>query len=191
MRDDARHRSYSDERRDEQLVDAINRGDQAAFEQLYLRYRDWVVALAYRFTGDRELALDVLQDVFVYFVRRFPGFELRGKVKTFLYPAVRHTAIAIQSRSRRMRSMTEVGDPSDASTVFDAGATEDRERLAEAVASLPAAQREAVLLRFGDGLSIEEIATAVEAPIGTVKSRLHHALATLRDDPRARDAIRE
>ncbi|MCK4872020.1 MAG: RNA polymerase sigma factor [Phycisphaerales bacterium] len=170
---------------------AINRGDHSAFEVLYLRYRDWVVALAYRFTGDRELALDVLQDVFVYFVKRFPGFELHGKMKSFLYPAVRHTAIAIQSKSRRMKPMTKVGDQVDVSTVFDAEAIEGREQLAEAVSALPARQREVLLLRFGGGLSIEEIAAAVDVPTGTVKSRLHHALASLRNDPRARDVLGE
>jgi DNA-directed RNA polymerase specialized sigma24 family protein len=61
-----------DSRSDIELVAAVNRGDENAFEALYLRHRDWVVALAHRFTGDSELALDVLQETFLYFLKKFP-----------------------------------------------------------------------------------------------------------------------
>src|SRR5437773_11456375 len=74
-----------DPRSDQQLIAAINDGDADAFEVLYRRYRDWVANLAYRFTGDRELALDVLQETFLYFLRKFPGFILTAQLKTFLY----------------------------------------------------------------------------------------------------------
>ena len=51
---------------DEQLIEAINRGEGEAFESLYYRYRDWVYNIAWRFTANREDALDVLQDTFIY-----------------------------------------------------------------------------------------------------------------------------
>ena len=62
-----------DARTDQELVALANGGDASAFEVLYLRYRDWVVNLAFRFTGDRDLALDVLQETFLYFLKNFPG----------------------------------------------------------------------------------------------------------------------
>src|SRR2546426_7735509 len=93
-----------DPRSDQQLIAAINGGDTDAFEVLYHRYRDWVVNLAYRFTGDRELALDVLQETFLYFVKKFPGFKLTAQLRTFLYPAVRNLSTGIRRKAERYRS---------------------------------------------------------------------------------------
>ncbi len=86
-----------DEPGDLELVAAANRGEVEAFEALYRRYRDWVVSLAYRYTRDRELSLDVLQETFLYVLGKFPGFELRSEMKTFLYPTVRHLSVAMPS----------------------------------------------------------------------------------------------
>ena len=94
----------SDSRSDRELIAAINDGDANAFEVLYYRYRDWVVNLAWRFTEDRELALDVLQETFLYLVRKFPGFKLTALFKTFLYPAVRHLSIAARRKAARLQS---------------------------------------------------------------------------------------
>src|SRR5690348_6654700 len=88
-----------DARSDLELVAAINDGDAAAFEVLYLRYRDWVAGLAYRFTGDSDTALDVLQETFLYFLKKFPGFRLTANLKTFLYPAVRNLSIAARRKA--------------------------------------------------------------------------------------------
>ena len=86
-----------DPRSDGQLIDAINRGAhgggaRAAFEVLYRRHRDWVVSLAYRFTGNRDDALDVMQETFIYLLGKFPGLALTAKLTTFLYPVVKHIA---------------------------------------------------------------------------------------------------
>jgi len=93
-----------DARSDEALVDAANQGEAAAFEALYYRHRDWVVRLAWRFTADREDALDVLQETFAYFAKKFPGFRLRAKVTTFLYPVVRNLSMNIRRKRRRFVS---------------------------------------------------------------------------------------
>jgi RNA polymerase sigma-70 factor (ECF subfamily) len=94
----------SDSRSDQELIAALNDGDSHAFEAWYYRYRDWVVSLAYRFTSDRDLALDVLQETFLYFVRKFPGFRLTAQLKTFLYPAVRNLSIAARRKANRFQS---------------------------------------------------------------------------------------
>ena len=166
-----------DERSDEALIAAVNRGEAAAFEVLYYRYRDWVVNLAYRLTGDRELALDVLQETFLYWSKKFPGFELRARVTTFLYPAVRNLSIAARRKLARLQGDMAVLEslPAPEGKV---GAQED---LAAALAQLPEEHREVLLLRFIDGFELGEIAVAMEIPLGTVKSRLHYALRTLRE----------
>src|SRR6516162_9556790 len=90
-----------DSRNDQQLVARINAGDAAAFEVLYFRHRDWVVNLAHRFTGNEDLALDVMQETFLYLLRKFPGFHLTANLKTFLYPAVKNLSIAAARKARR------------------------------------------------------------------------------------------
>ncbi len=94
---------------DQQLIDLINGGDHSAFETLYLRYRDWTVRLRGVFTGHEEDAMDVLQDVFTYLAKKFPGFRLTAAMTTFLYPAVRNLSIAARrKRSRAVSSDVEL-----------------------------------------------------------------------------------
>ena len=179
----------TDPRSDQDLVAAVNRGETGAFEVLYRRHRDWVVRLAYRCTADRDDALDVLQETFAYLLRRFPGFRLTAAMTTFLYPVVKHVSISLLRKRGR-----EVSDDALIQAVADepgddAGAR--RAELAAMMASLPPAQREVVLMRFVDGMSLAEIAAALGIPAGTVKSRLHHALAALRNDPRTRAYFEE
>lgn len=178
---------HDDPRSDEALVAAANGGDAAAFEALYRRHRDWAMALAYRVSRDPDLAADVVQETFLDWLRRFPGFELRAQVRTFLHPIVRHTAIRLAQRRRRDgggRAPEEL--PADPSRATGADAN-----VVAALAELTEGQREVMILRFADGLSLAEIATALGVPLGTVKSRLHHALAALRGDPRTRDLLDE
>ena len=174
-----------DARSDLELVAAINSGDADAFEVLYLRYRDWVVGLAYRFTGDSDTALDVLQETFLYFLKKFPGFRLTANLKTFLYPAVRNLSIAARRKAARFQSsepeLAQI-EQTPSPEVFCAPKSE----LEAALSSLPEEQREVLLLRFVDNLKLSEIAEAADLPLGTVKSRLHNALQALREDPRTR-----
>src|SRR5262245_61950240 len=101
---DAPDEKPADSRSDSELVAAINRGDADAFEALYRRHRDWVVNLAYGFVGDRDQALDVLQETFLYLLRKFPGFRLTAQLTTFLYPAVRNLSIAARRKTQRYQS---------------------------------------------------------------------------------------
>ena len=169
-----------DERPDQALIAAANAGDRTAFESLYLRYRDWAYSLGLRFCNDHHDACDVVQETFLYFLGKFPGFELRCQVKTFLYPAVRNLSIKRAQKRRRMESVDELAlDPEGAVDATDE--MNPRQRLVHMVKDLPEAQREVVLLRFADDLDLAEIAEALDIPLGTVKSRLHHALKKLRD----------
>jgi RNA polymerase sigma-70 factor (ECF subfamily) len=171
---------------DRELIAAINGGDAAAFEILYFRYRDWVAGLAFRFTGDSDAALDVLQETFLYVLRKFPGFQLTANFKTFLYPAVRNLSIASRQKAERYQASEEAlkqleNTPGPAGTDSAAGDLE------AVLAELPEEQREVILLRFVDGLSLRDIAEAMQIPLGTVKSRLHNALQTLRQSERTKD----
>lgn len=170
-----------DPRSDEQLIRDISSGDLAAFDVLYYRYRDWVFSLAYRFTLHHEDALDVLQETFGYLCRKLPNLALTASMKTFLYPAIRNIAIEL----RRKRKKVPTDEHIDAVPAPPAP-RDDRADLAAALGSLASMHREVVLLRYVDDFSIEEIAQMVQIPVGTVKSRLHHALQMLREDARVR-----
>jgi RNA polymerase sigma-70 factor (ECF subfamily) len=172
----------NDSRSDAQLVAALNGGDASAFDALYYRYRDWVVRLARRFTGSDDDALDVLQEAFAYLFRKFPGFVLSAKMTTFLYPVVRNLSIAIRHKRGRERGEDAIIDPPAAPSI----AGDDRSDLALLMRALPEGQREVVLMRFVDGMSLGEIAEALGIPQGTVKSRLHNALAAMKSDERVR-----
>jgi RNA polymerase sigma-70 factor, ECF subfamily len=174
-----------DARTDLELVAAINGGDATAFDSLYFRYRDWVVGLAYRWTGDADLALDVLQETFLYVLKKFPGFRLTANFKTFLYPAVKHLSLGARRKSDRYRSAGAELDSLEHMVAPDC--SERGGELAQVMQSLSEQHRETLLLRFVDGLSLGEIATALDIPLGTVKSRLHFALSALRQDPRTKE----
>ncbi len=176
---------FVDHRTDADLVAALNRGDLSAFDALYARYRDWVVRLARRFTGNDADALDVLQETFSYLLRKFPGFHLTAAMTTFLYPVVKHLALAAKRKTMRL-----VADDVAVQSMRDESAddpADSRSELSAVLAALPDTHREVLLMRFVDGLSLAEIGAALGIPVGTVKSRLHNALNTLKADPRTHE----
>ncbi len=169
-----------DMRTDQQLVDAINSGNADAFDLLYYRHRDWTMRLAMRFTGHHDDALDVLQETFAYFARKFPGFVLTAALTTFLYPAVRNFSIA--ARKKRHRSS---GGDDHLLLISEPVVSESssRDEMAVSLAALSEAHREILLMRFVDDMTQPEIAAALDLPLGTVKSRLHHAILAARQLP--------
>ena len=179
-----------DPRSDEALVDICNHGDArtagAAFEALYLRHKDFVLRVALRFAPDIDAALDVLQDTFVQLLRRFPpageGITLSARLTTLLYPIAKNAAITAARKAGRFPVADDI-------TPEDVPAPPDRDGgdLGRIFASLPPGQREALTLRFVDGMSLDEIAQALDIPEGTVKSRLHGGIANLRDSPQLKD----
>jgi len=166
---------------DEELIAGINSGDERAFEALYHRHREWVFRMAWRITGSEHLAEDVLQEVFRYFLGKFPGFELRCRLRTFLYPAIRNLALASLRKSRRFVGGEE-GDRALDQLTSPASEPSGHHDFHRIVAGLTPDHREILLLRFIDGMTLPEIAELTGVPPGTAKSRLHHALAALRGD---------
>ena len=171
---------------DEQLVELCNRGDgdeaTAAFGVLYKRHRDFVLRVALRLTDDREIVADALHDVFAYLLKQFPppgaGLTLTARLTTYLYPIAKNSTLSLLRKSKRLAPADIEPDALAAIEVDTSG--DDIDRL---LASLPLERREVLQLRFVDGMSLEEISRALEIPIGTIKSRLHKAIAVLREDP--------
>jgi RNA polymerase sigma-70 factor (ECF subfamily) len=171
-------RSDQSESSERSLIQQANAGDAAALSALYLLHRDWVVGLAFRMIGSREDALDVLQETFLWFFQRLP-IEPGASLRSFLYPAVKHRCIDLARRRAKVVPLHgEIELPWDGG--LDDG---DFQRL---VARLSVEQREVVTLRFAAGMQLDEIAAALAIPVGTVKSRLHHALEKLTPEVSAR-----
>jgi RNA polymerase sigma-70 factor (ECF subfamily) len=164
---------------DNELVKLANKGVEKAMNTLYFRYRDWVYGLAFRLCGNREDSQEILQEVFIYFFNKFPGFELRSSLKTFLYPVVKNTTI---SNIRKKRKVIPIDD-SIAQSIPDESLDWDAElrNLSEYMEGFSKEDKELVLLRFYDELQLSEISEVFKVPVGTIKSRLNRLLARLRE----------
>jgi len=129
--------------------------------------------------------LDVLQETFLALAKKFPGFQLTAKLQTFLYPVIRNLAIAARRKAGRLQLDAGKAAESDSvapETTIPGG----EEQLSAALSALGREHRDVLLLRFVDDLSLGEIAEILGIPLGTVKSRLHNALKTLREDARTK-----
>ena len=138
---------------DRLLIAAARDGDERAFEDLYHRYRGYVLIVAARFGLSGDDALDVLQETFFYFFRTLPRFELRARFSTFLYPVVKNLTLKKKAKGSRLLSFSNGGIDIDALRAPE-GAEDWRCRIIETVNTLPSQQREVVLLRFVDGMSL-------------------------------------
>ncbi|MCA9312532.1 MAG: sigma-70 family RNA polymerase sigma factor [Phycisphaerales bacterium] len=168
---------------DADLIARFNQGDDEAFRLLYHRHRDWAWRLAWRFTAREADAADVVAEAFTYLVGRRGNLHLTARFTTFLYPVIRNLAFAANRRRRRIGPLT-LQDHVDDSLPDPAGT--GHPGLAAALDTLGDDHREVVLLRFVHDMALADIAAALEIPVGTVKSRLHTALARLREHPATR-----
>ncbi len=173
------------------LVRRAQHGEIAAFNTLVIRHQNAAYSLALRFLRTREAAEDVTQEAFVRAWRAIDTF--RGeRFRSWLLRIVANAARdELRRRKRRpQRSLDETWDDSDMASIDPvepglgpqerAEQTELRGVLERAIAELPEEWRMVVLLSDVHGMSYEEIADAVDAPLGTVKSRLSRARARLR-----------
>ncbi len=173
------------------LVQRAQGGEIAAFNTLVIRHQNAAYSLAMRFLRSREAAEDVTQEAFVRAWRAIDTF--RGdRFRSWLLRIVANAARdELRRRKRRpQRSLDETWDDPDMASIDPvepglgpqerAEQTELRGVLERALAELPEEWRMVVLLSDVHGMSYEEVADAVDAPLGTVKSRLSRARARLR-----------
>ena len=161
-------------------------GDLGALDQLYEHYGAMSFSIAYRITGDRAAAEDVVQEAFLGVWRNAARYaDARGTVRTWLLSIVHHRAI---DAVRRRRPTTELPETETllpgALTVPDTWAEVvvglDRAAVQAALARISDVQREAIELAYFSGLTQTEIAERTGVPLGTVKGRLRLGLQGLR-----------
>lgn len=167
------------------MTDLINEwqsGDKAAFEALFRQYERLVFKNAYLITGIREEAEDILQEVFISVWRSRHTFDPnKGRLTTWLHRITVNKCLERQ-RKKKLASVSLEGlDLPETQLSNDILVSrQEYERLIEAMNSLDTKHRAVLVLRYFDDLSYEEIAQAVGIPLGTVKSRINHALKLLR-----------
>jgi RNA polymerase sigma factor (sigma-70 family) len=150
----------------------------ADFQTAFDEHKDAVYRFAWRMTNSATVAEDIAQDVFLLLLRQPDRFNpTRGPLRAFLLGVARNLAL---KRWRDEHRWEELNDEQCLAEPVNVERREIAEIVGEAIRSLPPLQREALILAEYEELSLEEIATAVEAEIGTVKSRLHRARENLR-----------
>jgi RNA polymerase sigma-70 factor (ECF subfamily) len=187
------------EQSDEQLLLAYrDRQERRAFEELVHRYEKELYSYLRRYLGDAVMAEDVFQATFLQVHLKCHQFESDKRVRPWLYTIATNQAIDAQRRNKRhqMVSLDRQNAPDGEDDVrslvqllvnkvtgpdAQMEATERRNWIREAVASLPESLRSAVTLIYYQGLKYREAADVLSIPVGTVKSRLHSAIVKLNE----------
>jgi RNA polymerase sigma-70 factor (ECF subfamily) len=168
---------------DRELIHPLKSADSAAFEEAVGRWNSYVLSLAYRLIGDRQLAEDIRQDVFVRLWRSAVALEAESSLSTWLYRVTvnrcRDELRSSRSRSRILDVHREPVRLADASGSSGEDRAERSQDIARAVLSLPVAEREAVVLRHYHDLTFSEVAEILGSPVSTVKSRVLSGLRRL------------
>lgn len=169
----------------------MDRGEIAALEQVYDRYSALVYSVSYRVLIDRQLAEDVVQEVFLRLWRRPSSYDPeRGRFISWLMSVTRNRALDEQRRiSRRRRVEHRDEAPTHQLASQDAGddpqlgveLAERRQAVREAMTRLPPAQRRVLELAYFSGLTQVEIAERTGDPLGTVKTRVRLGMQKLRE----------
>ena len=170
---------------DEFLLQKAVNGDQAAFLELYDRYRQPIFRFAYRLVGSVEIAEDVTHDCFLSLIRKPENFRPeRASLKTYLFAAARNLALKHFRDTGREAGLDEIAEePKDSSRRGPLRRLLDEElatKVRDAILSLPPLQREALVLFEYEDLSLAEIGAIVGADSNTVKARLFRARDKLR-----------
>ena len=180
-------RQEADEAReptDEQVLEAVGRGDDDALGELYDRFGRLAFRLAFRILRDRALAEDAVQEAFLAVWRSADAYKReRAKPSTWILTVVHRRAVDIVRReqSRRGEPLEVAPEPSVGAADEDAVLRDRRAAVQAALTELPGDQRQALELAYYGGLTQSELAERLGVPLGTVKSRMFAGLGRLRE----------
>lgn len=159
-------------------------GSQSAFEQIVRRYQRPIISLIARMTGDWALAEDLAQETFVKAFRSLAAFDTTRRLSSWLFRIAHNTAIDAMRRNRPAQAALDPGTPAlldaapEPAMPPEPDPIEQRElghALEAAMAELRPDQRAAIVLRYENGLSFDEIGTVLGVPEVTARSHVHRA----------------
>ena len=175
------------------VAEGLKRQDPGLLDQLIVRYQHRLLRYLLFLTGNREMAEDLFQEVWMRVLTRGGQFNGKARFETWLFAIARNLVID-QRRKRTMSSLDELfeaGGEDDRPLAFEVpdhepgpfdrmSNVEDRDQIAAALLQLDTLYREVLVLRFHEELSLEEIAKVTRAPLSTVKSRLYRGMASIK-----------
>ncbi|MHB8529253.1 MAG: RNA polymerase sigma factor [Caulobacteraceae bacterium] len=164
---------------DLELVALAAAGGRAAFGELVRRHSSAVRALMRRMGADPALADDLAQDAFIIAFEQITDFRAEGTFQAWLKRIAARLYLKRWHRQARIQLMAETPDPAE-SADLNPRQLADRIDLDAALRALPASERLCITLTYGGGLSHSEAATALNAPLGTVKSHVKRGLDRLK-----------
>jgi RNA polymerase sigma-70 factor (ECF subfamily) len=166
-----------------ELIAQAQHGDRSAFGELARRHYTSVISVVYRVCGDPQLAEDAAQEAFIRAWLNLPTYQPRASLRNWLFRIATNVALDLLRRERHLA-------PDDLEDLHLADSNPDPETaqgqieqtalVQQAVLALPPASRAVLVLREYEGLSYQEIAAALDIPVGTVMSRLSYARSLLR-----------
>jgi RNA polymerase sigma-70 factor (ECF subfamily) len=168
------------------LVERCRSGDESAFQELVDRYKDLVFALIARTVQDRSRAEDLAQEVFLRIHGGLPYFRGEARLSTWIYRIVANLCVQEHTRPAATVSLDALNDDASRPRVARAAADrqfgdlELRDRLEKAIARLPAHYRLVIAAHYLRGVQYEDLAEALNLPLGTVKTQLRRAKQQLR-----------
>jgi len=172
--------------RERELVDRCRRDEQGAFEELVDHFKSLVFALIARTVADRSRAEDLAQDVFLRVHRGLPYFRGEARLSTWIYRIVINVCSQERSTAHGAAMHTSLDDPN--SHVATPSTVDRRfsdfelhDRLEKAIQQLPPQYRILIAGHYLQGLQYEDLADAMNLPLGTVKTQLHRAKRQLRE----------
>jgi RNA polymerase sigma-70 factor (ECF subfamily) len=167
------------------LVKRCRSGDDAAFRELIERYKNLVYGVILRTVDDRSSADDLAQEVFLRVHKGLPAFRGESSLSTWLFRITRNVCAEVRDQRQFLQSLDAVDD--DRLPRIHLGMPERafadlelRDRLDKALAQLPPAVRFMVSAHYLGGQKYEDLAQALDLPIGTLKAHLHRAKRRLR-----------
>jgi RNA polymerase sigma-70 factor (ECF subfamily) len=166
------------ERSERELISGCQKGERDAFRALFEAYRDKVYSIALRFSGDPSLAMDIAQDTFVKLFASIRDFRGASSFETWMYRLVVNSCLDQRRRTWRLIPLAdEVLSTLRASgdSLRDVLREEMSDRVRSAVDKLPPDLRIAVVLRYTEGLSYDQISEVLGCAPGTIASRLNRA----------------
>lgn len=175
------------------IAEGLKRNEAGLLDELIVRYQHRLLRYLMYLTGNREMAEDLFQEVWMRVLVRGGQFNGKSRFETWLFAIARNLVID-QKRKRTMSSLDELfeaGGDDDKPMAFEVAdnqptpfdrlaSVEDRGRIAAALLDLDTLYREVLVLRFHEEMALEEIAKVTRAPLSTVKSRLYRGLAAIK-----------
>ena len=166
--------------RDRRLVQRLQRGDVEALQQIYHRYKEDLLTVAMSLLGEVHTAEDCVHDVFVHFAETPADLRVSRSLRGYLIRCVANRAKNVLKSWRRPSEPPPDEPQSSDCPVRGSMASEESQRVFDALAQLPAEQREVITLHLQGQMCFREIAKHLELSINTVQSRYRYGIEKLR-----------